>query len=112
LVIRTLKALGTVLAHSDIEADWLYVEVLEQPLPQEVAALFPYKTRDKRGHLTQVHGFTLEQHITRLETVRGLLMDVYQEMDLPEFRRFRSLANYDVTPEYFSPPDTTRLNTA
>ena len=95
------SSIGTFLYHiADIEADWLYVEVLEQPLPPEVAALFPYQTRDKQGHLTQVEGFSLEQHLRRLETVRGLLLDVYQAMDLPEFRRVRSLASYDVTPEW------------
>ena len=95
------SSIGTVLYHvADIEADWLYVEVLEQPIPPEVAALFPYKTRDEGGYLTQVQGFSLEQHLRRLETVRGLLLDVYQQMDLPEFRRVRSFANYDVTPEW------------
>ena len=95
------SSIGTVLYHiADIEADWLYVEVLEQPLPPDVAALFPHPTRDDQFRLTQVQGFSLEQHLSRLETVRGLVLDVYQQMDLPEFRRVRSLAEYDVTPEW------------
>jgi uncharacterized damage-inducible protein DinB len=95
------SSIGTVLYHmANIEADWLYVEVLEQPYPPEVAALFPYETRDTQGNLTQVEGFSLEQHLKRLETVRGLLLDVFQQMDLSEFRRVRSLAYYDVTPEW------------
>jgi uncharacterized damage-inducible protein DinB len=95
------SSIGTVLYHiADIEADWLYVEVLEQPIPSEVAALFPYPTRDEHGHLTQVQGCSLEQHLERLETVRGLLLDVFQRMHLPEFRRVRALPNYDVTPEW------------
>lgn len=95
------SSIGTVLYHlADIEADWLYVEVLEQPLPPEVAALFPCATRDAQGNLVQVQGFALEQHLHRLETVRGLLLHAYQQMDLREFRRARSLAQYDVTPEW------------
>ena len=95
------SSIGTVLYHiADIEADWLYVEVLEKPFPPEVAALFPYGTRDEQGHLTPVQGFGLEQYLNRLEIVRGLLLDVYQQMDLAEFRRARSLPNYDVTPEW------------
>jgi len=40
------SSIGTILYHiADIEADWLYVEVLEQSLPAEVAALFPQPTR-------------------------------------------------------------------
>jgi uncharacterized damage-inducible protein DinB len=95
------SSIGTVLYHiANIEADWLFVEVLEKPFPPEVEALFPYQTRDKRGHLTQVHGFSLDQHLSRLETVRNLLLDAYQQMELSEFRRIRSLEQYDVTPEW------------
>lgn len=95
------SSIGTVLYHmADIEADWLYVEVLEQPIAPEVATLFPYKTRDEQSNLTQVHEFSLEQHLRRLDTVRSQLLNVYQQMDLTEFRRVRSLAAYDVTPEW------------
>jgi uncharacterized damage-inducible protein DinB len=95
------SSIGTILYHiADIEADWLYVEVLEQPFPPEVAALFPYATRDEQDQLTQVRGHSLEQHLKRLETVRGLLLGVFQPMDLSDFRRARSLASYDVTPEW------------
>jgi uncharacterized damage-inducible protein DinB len=95
------STIGTVLYHlADIEADWLYVEVLEQPLPPEVAALFSSPTRDAQGRLTQVSGFSLAEHLQRLETVRGLLLAVFQPMELAEFRRVRSLPDYDVTPEW------------
>ena len=94
-------AMGSVLYHiAIIEADWLYFEVLEQPFPPQVETLFPYDIRDKQGHLTQVWGVTLEQHLQRLETVRALLLDIYQSMDLAEFRRVRALEDYDVTPEW------------
>jgi hypothetical protein len=53
------SSIGTILYHlADIEADWLYSEVLEQELPPEVGALFPYPTRDEHGQLTQVHGIS------------------------------------------------------
>jgi uncharacterized damage-inducible protein DinB len=95
------STIGTVLYHlADIEADWLYVEVLEQPLPPEVAALFAYPTRDGQGALTQVTGFSLEAHLRRLEIVRGLLLGVFQPMGLGEFRRARTLPQYEVTPEW------------
>jgi uncharacterized damage-inducible protein DinB len=95
------NSIGTLLYHiADIEADWLYVEVLEQPLPPELAALFPYPTRDEQGLLVQVQGIDLEAHLERLATVRQRLLDVYQQMDLADFRRVRSLPQYDVTPEW------------
>ena len=95
------SSIGTVLYHlALIEADWLYTEVLEQPYPPEVAALFPDGDRDGQDRLTQVQGLSLEQHLERLEIVRSLLLDVFQAMDLPEFRRVRTLADYEVTPEW------------
>src|SRR5689334_16452388 len=52
------SSIGTILYHiANIEADWLYVEVLEQPtFPAEVAGLFPFETRDKQGYLSQALG--------------------------------------------------------
>ncbi len=95
------SSIGTVLYHmADIEADWLYVEVLEQDIPPEVAALFPFPTRDEHGRLTQIYGFTLEQHLSRLAAVRDLLVKAFQRMDLLDFRRLRTLEHYAVTPEW------------
>ena len=102
LPLHNESSIGTVLYHiADIEADWLYVEVLEQlSLPPEIAALFPYHTRDEQGLLTQVHGHSLEEHLHRLEVVRDRLLDVFQAMELAEFRRARSFPHCDVTPEW------------
>jgi uncharacterized damage-inducible protein DinB len=95
------SSIGTVLYHiALIEADWLYEEVLEQPYPDEVMALFPIPIRDQQGHLAQVQGFILEELLKRLERVRTLLLETFQQMDLAEFRRVRSLPYYDVTPEW------------
>lgn len=95
------SCIGTVLYHiALIEADWLYTEVLEQPFPPEVLPFFPYADQDEQGRLTQVRGVRLEEHLERFKTARGLLLDVFQHMNLTEFRRVRSLAAYDVTPEW------------
>jgi uncharacterized damage-inducible protein DinB len=95
------SSIGTILFHmAAIEADWLYVEALEQPFPPQVIALFPYEVRDKQGRLTQVTGVSMDEHLQRLETVRTLLLDAFGQMELSEFRRVRSLEYYDVTPEW------------
>jgi len=95
------NSIGTVLYHmADIEADWLYAEVLEESVPSDVMALFQHGTRDEHGHLSQAEGYRLDEHIKRLEVVRSLLLDVFQQMDLADFRRARSLPDYDVTPEW------------
>lgn len=94
-------SIGTLLYHlAAIEADWLYVEALGRPFPPEAATLFPHPVRDEQGHLSPIEGFTVEQHLQRLESVRRLLLVGYRQMDLIAFRRVRSLPQYDVTPEY------------
>ena len=95
------SSMGTILYHlAGIEADWLYAEVLERPYPAHVIALFPYEIRDGQGHLHPVRDLDLQEHLHRLETVRGLLLGVYTRMELTDFRRARSLPRYDVTPEW------------
>lgn len=95
------SSIGTVLYHMAlIEADWLYEEVLEQPYPESVVALFPHHHRDAAGQLTQVRGVSLAEHLERLATVRRLVLEVFRPMSLAEFRRARSLPHYDVTPEW------------
>ena len=95
------SSIGTVLYHvALIEADWLYAEVLEQEYPPEAVALFPYPHRDAQGELTQVYGVSMEQHMARLATVRAHLLQVFQGMSVPDFRRAHHLEEYDVTPEW------------
>jgi len=95
------QSIGSILYHlALIEADWLYTEVLEQPLPDQLAALFPYDARDQHGLLTAIHGVTLDQHLARLDTVRQHILATYRAMDLHDFRRVRHLPDYDVTPEW------------
>ncbi len=95
------SSIGAILYHlAAIEADWLYAEVLELPFPAAVVSLFPYNVRDEEGRLSQVQGVNLTEHLERLATVRSLLLDAFQGMELSEFRRVRSLEQYDVTPEW------------
>jgi uncharacterized damage-inducible protein DinB len=95
------QSIGSILYHMAlIEADWLYTEVLEQPIPEQLAALFPYDARDQHGVLTSMQGVTLVEHLARLDMVRQHVLAAYQALDLPDFRRVRHLPDYDVTPEW------------
>jgi uncharacterized damage-inducible protein DinB len=96
------NSIGTLLYHiALIEADWLYVEVLEQEsYPGEVAALLPHAHRDERGRLTQLQGVTLDEHLRRLDDIRERVLAAFREVKPEEFRRVRHLAPYDVTPEW------------
>ena len=95
------QSIGSILYHlALIEADWLYTEVLEQPLPDQLAALFPYDARDQHGLLTSIQGVVLEEHLARLDAVRQHILAAYQAMNIHDFRRVRHLPDYDVTPEW------------
>jgi uncharacterized damage-inducible protein DinB len=95
------QSIGSILYHvALIEADWLYTEVLEQPYPEPIAALFPHDARDQQGLLTSIQGVALSEHLARLEAVRERILAAYHDMDLVDFRRVRHLPDYDVTPEW------------
>lgn len=95
----TGNSTGTLLYHiAAIEADWLYAEVLETPLPSRIVEAFPWDVRDRAGRLTPVNGSSLEEHRQRLDRVRQELLAVYREMDDMDMCRRRSLPQYDVSP--------------
>lgn len=92
---------GALLYHIPaIEADWLYAEVLEEPFPPELVALFPDDVRDDRGRLAAHPGEDLAGHLHRLAIVRARLLAVFGAMASEEFRRPRDLPDYEVTPEW------------
>jgi uncharacterized damage-inducible protein DinB len=96
------NSIGTLLYHiAAIEADWLYMEVLEQEIfPPEVTALFPYDVRDSDGRLTPIQGIGIEEHMQRLATTRALLLDAFYQMGNEDFYEVRNFEQYDVTPEW------------
>jgi uncharacterized damage-inducible protein DinB len=96
-----MNGIGTVLYHiAAIEASWLYEEILQEDFPPEVEALFPVPVRDQDGKLSVIQNLTLERHLDRLQRTRAVLLDALRGMPLKEFRRPRTLPDYDVTPEW------------
>ncbi|MBI1256350.1 MAG: DUF664 domain-containing protein [Chloroflexi bacterium] len=96
-----LHSIGTLLYHiAAIELDWLYSDVLEQPFPAEIEALFPHDVRDDTGKLTTITGISLDDLRQRLAVVRRALLDAFHAMSADDFHRSRSFPDYDVTPEW------------
>ncbi|MFM9279499.1 DinB family protein [Paenibacillus jiagnxiensis] len=95
-------SIGSLLYHiALIEADWLYVEVLEATeYEPEIRSLFLQEDRSEDGSLVHVEGQTLEQHLHRLQAVRDRLLFHFKGMDLTDWRNPRQLESYDVTPEW------------
>lgn len=97
-----VNSIGALLYHiAAIELDWLYVEVLEdRPFPAEIMPLFPEDVRDENEQLAAARGYSLQEHLDRLDAVRDLLLSAFREMPLADFRRLRVCPEYDVTPEW------------
>jgi hypothetical protein len=82
--LPALNSVGTLLAHiAGVEAGWLYVEVLEQDCPPEIAALLPPTSREPDGHLTRVGGRAVAEYLAVLDAVRARLLAVFLPMSPP-----------------------------
>lgn len=93
-------SVGSLLYHiALIESDWLFVEVMETDIDEDLKALLPYDNLTD-GEMTAVAGQTLAQHLARLDAVRAKLLACFAQMDLADWRRARELPNYTVTPEW------------
>lgn len=95
------NSIGTLLYHiAFVEADWLYEDALEQPIPADVAVLLPQSDRDHDGHLTVVTDRTLVEHLSVLAAVRERLNAAFGAMSLDDFHRLRPRPRFDVSPEW------------
>lgn len=95
------NSIGSLLYHiAGVEMDWLYTEVLEHDPPEEIILLFPADMREDDGHLARWQGEDLTTLEHRLAEVRKRLLATYADMTPRDFRRTRSLDEYDVTPEW------------
>jgi uncharacterized damage-inducible protein DinB len=81
-----------------VEADWLFTDVLERPVPPELQ--LQYSDRDSHGRLVHIGEERLEESLLRLEQVRTRLNETYAAMDLKEFRRLRHGSQREVSPEW------------
>jgi uncharacterized damage-inducible protein DinB len=95
------NSIGSLLYHiAAIEMDWLFTEILEQEIPDEIMALFPHEVRDAEGRLTHVPGLTLADHRARLAQTRAVLEARVGTLDVEELQRVRRLDAYDVDAEW------------
>ena len=93
------NSIGTSLYHvAIIEADWLFDDLLGQPLEtSELAPLFPFNVRDEEGILQGVLGVGLEDHLDRLARVRVTLRRVIRALSLDDFLAVHTRDRYDVS---------------
>jgi uncharacterized damage-inducible protein DinB len=95
------NSIGAILYHlAGIEVDWLYADVLQESYPEWMFELFPWDIREEDGRLTPAPGFTLDDHLDRLATVRQHLVAAVRGMSEEEYRRERRIESGVTTPEW------------
>jgi len=93
--------IGDLLYHiALVEADWLYTEVLQKPIPEQIGKDLSHEDRDNLGRLIHIGEETAGALVSRLDAVRSELKTSYWNMDYADFRRLRQLPKYDVSPEW------------
>jgi uncharacterized damage-inducible protein DinB len=95
------SSIGDLLYHiALVEADWLFTDVLQKPMPKHIANDLSHEDRDSLGQLIHIGEETAVALLSRLDAVRSELKTSYYTMDYADFRRLRSLPKYDVSPEW------------
>ena len=95
------SSIGDLLYHiALVEADWLFTDVLQKPIPKYIADDLSHEDRDNMGHLIHIGGETAVALLSRLDAVRSELKTAYSTMDYNDLRRLRHLPKYDVSPEW------------
>ena len=88
------NTVGTLLYHlAAVEADWLYVEVLQENFPEDILTLFPVDVRDDAGRLTPVPGVALTTYLERFAFVRERLLERFTDITMTDYHRLRKLPN-------------------
>ena len=93
--------IGDLLYHiAFVEADWLFTEVLQKPIPEHIENDLSHEDRDNLGRLIHIGEETAVALLSLLDAVRSELQTSYSTMDYADFRRLRHLPKYDVSPEW------------
>lgn len=93
------NTIGSLLYHlAAIEADWLYQDILGAPYPDWLGEVFPIDAHDGDGRLSRMEGARLADHLGRLETVRGHMLDELRALGPDDLDVPRTVEDHEVTP--------------
>jgi len=101
-----LNSIGSLLYHVGlVEASWVFDEILGDPEAEVLAPLLPWPDREGPGvggqrHLSRVDGQPLDEHLARLETIRGLCLERLRPMTNEAFHAIRTFERYDAAPDW------------
>lgn len=92
------STIGAILYHiAVVEGDWLYDEILGSIEKNWPVALFPVAMREDGNTLSAFTGESLDEHLGRLETVRGMLIAAVTSMTGEQMHELRRRRHYDVS---------------
>ena len=97
------NSIGSLLYHiALIEADYLYADILGVDYPAWLEEAFPWPDRDQAGHLSDVTGVPLADHLARLERVRGEFLVLIAPLTAEEMSasRFLPETDYEISPAW------------
>jgi DinB superfamily len=98
------NAIGSILYHVALaEMEWLFLNLMQQNVPESIHEGFPHPAEDAEGRLSRVIGVPLEEHLDRLHSSRELLLAATQPMSIKEWRRSRrplDRRDREVSPEW------------
>lgn len=97
------NAIGSLLYHlALIEFDYLYADILGEDYPEDGETLLPWVDRDSEGQLSVVAGVSLDDHLARLDEVRGQLLPRISVLSAEQLGEARILPeyNYAISPAW------------
>ena len=95
------NSIGTLLYHiAAVDMNWMFKAILATDFTAEVLALLPYPTRNDEGKLNPVIGETFDEHRSRLDRTRCLLVESVMEMTSDDFRMLRKTEYAEVSPSW------------
>lgn len=99
-----INTIGMILYHVALtDLNWVYDNLLKEPYPADIGALFPHPLTDADDNLYPVQGWGMQDYLDRMAAARIKVHQVFKAMSLETFRalvlREESYGTYEMTPE-------------
>lgn len=95
------NTIGSLIYHLvAIEMSYVYEDILQLGWCDDLAPLLIHGVRGDEGRLMPVRGEPLSTHLERVSASRALTLAAFRGMSSAEFRRPRSVEDYEITPEW------------
>ncbi len=97
------NSIGSLLYHiALIEFDHLCIDILGGDYQKGFEEVLPFPDRDGEGNLSAVHDVSLEEHLARLDNIRGQFLSHVSPLSAEQLQAARPLtdSNYEISPAW------------